>query len=281
MSRRKGRKLDGWLLIDKPAGPTSADVVNKLRWAYGAAKAGHGGTLDPAATGLLVLAFGEATKCLASMDHALKTYRFMVRFGAETSTDDAEGAVLATSDVRPSDTDIELALAAFRGHIQQIPPQVSAVKVDGERAYDLAREGIQMELKSRPLWVERLVIVGRPDADHVELEMICGKGGYVRAIARDLGRALGTLGHALWLRRTAVGPFDLAQALMFAGSAEAPQDEALLPLEAALPDNERLDVTSEQAKDISHGRRILGFPGKTWAAHKGQAIALGHIEGAE
>jgi tRNA pseudouridine55 synthase len=163
----------------------------------------------------------------------------------------------------------------------QVPPQVSAVKVDGERAYDLARDGVQMDLKARPLWVERLAIIAHPDADHVELEMTCGKGGYVRAIARDLGRAVGTFGHALWLRRTAVGPFDLAQAQGFADVAAGPQDTALLPLEAALPDDERLDVTAEQAKDISHGRRILGFPGKSWAAYQGQAIALGHIEGAE
>jgi tRNA pseudouridine55 synthase len=278
---RKGRKLDGWLLIDKPAGPTSADVVNKLRWAYGAAKAGHAGTLDPAATGLLVLAFGEATKCLPMLESGFKTYQFRVRFGAETSTDDAEGAVLATSDIRPSDEAIAAALPAFRGDILQVPPQVSAVKVDGQRAYDLARAGEVLTLKGRPLHVAKLDVLARPDADHLDLAMTCSTGGYVRAIARDLGRALGTYAHALWLRRTGVDPFDVAHAHQFQHMAEAAEDEALLPLEAALPDIGRLDITPEQAKDLSHGRRILGRPGATWAAFQGQAVAIGHVDGAE
>jgi len=192
---KKGRAVSGWLIVDKPAGVNSTAVVNKVKWAFGAQKAGHAGTLDPDATGVLAVALGEATKTIPYITDALKCYRFRVSFGAATDTDDASGAVIARSDLRPTDAQIEAALAAFRGDISQVPPQYSAVKVDGERAYDLAREGEAMDLAARPLWVERLELLGRPDADHVDLEMVCGKGGYVRSIARDLGRALGCLGH--------------------------------------------------------------------------------------
>ncbi|MEO6299055.1 MAG: tRNA pseudouridine(55) synthase TruB, partial [Paracoccaceae bacterium] len=192
---KKGRIVSGWLVVDKPAGITSTSVVNKVKWAFGAQKAGHAGTLDPAATGVLAVALGEATKTVPYVTDALKCYRFVVTFGAATSTDDAEGEVVETSASRPSDAEILAALGGFRDEIQQVPPQFSAVKVDGARAYDLAREGEEMDLAARPLWVERLEMIGRPDADHVELEMICGKGGYVRSIARDLGRLLGCLGH--------------------------------------------------------------------------------------
>ena len=197
---KKGLPVSGWLIVDKPAGIGSTQVVGKVRWALNAQKAGHAGTLDPAATGVLAIALGEATKTVPYITDALKCYRFMVRFGASTSTDDAEGSVLEERAARPDDAQIADALGAFRGQIEQIPPQVSAVKVDGERAYDLAREGVEMDLAARPLWVERLEMLERPDADHVLLEMVCGKGGYVRAIARDLGAALGCLGHVAWLR---------------------------------------------------------------------------------
>ena len=203
---KKGRAVSGWLVVDKPAGVTSTAVVNKVKWALSAQKAGHAGTLDPDATGVLAVALGEATKTIPYITDALKCYRFRVVLGAATDTDDASGAVIATSDTRPTDDRIEAALARFRGQIEQVPPQYSAVKVDGERAYDLAREGEAMDLAARPLWVERLVVLGRPDADHVDLEMVCGKGGYVRAIARDLGQVLGCLGHVLWLRREWSGP---------------------------------------------------------------------------
>lgn len=211
--KRKGRAISGWLVVDKPAGITSTSVVNKVRWALQAQKAGHAGTLDPAATGVLAIALGEATKTVPYITDALKCYRFMVRLGQATTTDDAEGAIINTNDQRPDDAAIEAALDAFRGEIEQVPPQFSAVKVDGERAYDIARAGDEMELAARPLWVERLDIVARPDADHVELEMVCGKGGYVRSIARDLGAALGCLGHVAWLRRTWSGPFDAKDGL--------------------------------------------------------------------
>jgi tRNA pseudouridine55 synthase len=210
--RRTGRDISGWLVVDKPAGITSTAVVNKVKWALQAQKAGHAGTLDPAATGVLAVALGEATKTVPYITDAQKCYRFRVRFGAATTTDDAEGTVIATSDLRPTDAEIAAALPAFRGEIAQVPPQFSAVKIDGERAYDLAREGEVMDIAARPLWVESLEMTGRPDADHADFEMVCGKGGYVRAIARDLGAALGCCGHVAWLRRTWSGPFDAGEA---------------------------------------------------------------------
>jgi tRNA pseudouridine55 synthase len=208
--RRKGRDISGWLVVDKPAGMTSTAVVNKVRWAFDARKAGHAGTLDPMATGVLAVALGEATKTVPYVTDALKCYRFTVRLGQATNTDDAEGEVIATSDARPaSDARDRRRAGSFRGEIMQVPPQFSAVKVAGERAYARARGGEEMELAARPLWVESLEMVARPDADHVELEMVCGKGGYVRAIARDLGAACwAAKGHVVALRRVWSGPFD-------------------------------------------------------------------------
>ncbi|MEL6700958.1 MAG: tRNA pseudouridine(55) synthase TruB, partial [Pseudomonadota bacterium] len=178
---RKGRDISGWLIIDKPAGPTSTAVVNKVRWALNARKAGHAGTLDPAATGVLAVALGEATKTVPYITDALKAYQFTVRLGQATNTDDAEGEVTVQSDARPSDDDIKAALGQFVGDIQQVPPAFSAVKIDGVRAYKKARDGDDVTLAARPLWVEELVMTDRPDADHVTLEMTCGKGGYVRS----------------------------------------------------------------------------------------------------
>ena len=188
--KRKGRDISGWLLVDKPAGMTSTAVVNKVKWALNANKAGHCGTLDPEATGVLAIALGEATKTVSYVTEALKCYRFTVRFGAATNTDDAEGEVIAESDLRPSDDQIKDALNRFIGDIEQIPPKFSAVKIDGERAYALARQGENIELVSRPLFVQSLLMIDRPDRDHAVLEMVCGKGGYVRSIARDLGEYL-------------------------------------------------------------------------------------------
>ena len=193
--KRKGRDISGWLVVDKPAGPTSTAIVNKVRWAFDARKAGHAGTLDPEATGVLAVALGEATKTVPYITDALKAYTFTVRFGQATNTDDAEGEVIAESDLRPSDDDIKEALAGFIGEIEQVPPQFSAVKIDGQRAYKLARDGEDIEIAARPLWVEELILTDRPDKDHAVLEMTCGKGGYVRAIARDLGKVLGCHGH--------------------------------------------------------------------------------------
>lgn len=282
---RKGLPVSGWVIVDKPAGIGSTDVVNRVRRAFGAQKAGHAGTLDPDATGVLAVALGEATKAIPVLAEARKAYSFRVAFGAATTTDDAAGEVLETRPGRPSDAQILAALPAFRGLIAQVPPQVSAVKVDGARAYDLAREGVAMDLAARPLMVERLDLTARPDADHADFVLVCGKGGYVRAIARDLGRALGCLGHVLWLRRDWSGPFRAEAACRLdeidrlAGTEGI---EALLyPLQAALADLPELAATPEGAARLAHGNpgRVTGhLPQGTpaWASHQGRALALGH-----
>ena len=288
---RKGRAVSGWLVVDKPAGVTSTTVVNKVKWAFSAQKAGHAGTLDPAATGVLAIALGEATKTVSLITDALKCYRFVVALGAATTTDDAEGAVIATSDTRPSDADIAAALTRFRGEIQQVPPQFSAVKVDGARAYDLAREGESMNLAARPLWVERLDLIGRPDPDHVELEMVCGKGGYVRSIARDLGQVLGCLGHVLWLRRAWSGPFTASEGISLAEIDRLARTEELdswlKPLELGLADLPELAATPEGAVRLKHGNpgMVIGPPlpygTEAWASYQGRAVAVGTYRGGE
>ena len=254
---RKGRAVSGWLLVDKPSGITSSAVVNKVKWAFEAAKVGHAGTLDPAATGVLAVALGEATKTVPYITDALKCYRFRVRFGQATNTDDAEGFVTSQSELRPTDTQIEGALAGFRGNIMQVPPQFSAVKIDGARAYDLAREGEVFDIQARPLWVESLTVIARPDVDHVDLEMVCGKGGYVRAIARDLGAQLGALGHVAWLRREWSGPFDAQNGISLAqidALAKTPElDQYLQPLEIALADITELPCSPEGAAKLKNG----------------------------
>lgn len=287
---RKGRDVSGWVIVDKPAGITSTAVVGKLRWAFQAQKAGHAGTLDPAATGLLAVALGEATKTIPFITDALKCYRFTVTFGAATDTDDAEGKVIATAENRPETAAIETALTAFRGQIMQVPPQYSAVKVDGERAYDLAREGEAMDLAARPLFVESLVLTARPDADHAELEMVCGKGGYVRSIARDLGIALGCLGHVQNLRRIWSGPFDLEDAITLdqveAVARTDATDEMLLPLELALTDLPELHATPEGAARLRNGNPgqvtgSLNWGDAAWASFEGKAVAVGSYRGGE
>ncbi|MFP1643706.1 tRNA pseudouridine(55) synthase TruB [Pontitalea aquivivens] len=291
MARKKGRDISGWLVVDKPAGVTSTTVVNKVRWALDAKKAGHAGTLDPAATGVLAVALGEATKTVPYITDALKCYRFAVRLGAATNTDDAEGAVVATSDMRPTDADIAAALPAFVGDIQQVPPQFSAVKVEGERAYDLARAGEEMDLAARPLYVESLVQVARPDADTVELEMVCGKGGYVRSIARDLGRALGCMGHVLWLRRVWSGPFEAEDGLSLEDVdrlARTPDlDARVLSLETGLADLPELRATPEGAARLRNGNPGMviaadaDYGDEAWASFQGKPIAVGIYKSGE
>ena len=292
MARKgKGRAISGWLVVDKPAGITSTTVVNRVKWAFNANKAGHAGTLDPAATGVLAIALGEATKTVPYITDALKCYRFVVRLGAATNTDDAEGEVIATAETRPEDAQIAAALAAFRGEIMQVPPQFSAVKIDGERAYALAREGESFEIAARPLWGERLEMIGRLDADHVELEMVCGKGGYVRAIARDLGVALGCLGHVLWLRRTWSGPFDAADGMSLATLDELARTEALdahlKPLELGLQDLPELPATPEGAARLRNGNpgmviaSNVEYGDEAWASYQGQAVAVGIYKSGE
>ncbi len=289
--RRKGRDVSGWLVVDKPAGQTSTTVVNKVRWALNANKAGHAGTLDPEATGVLAVALGEATKTVPYITDALKAYEFTVRLGISTNTDDADGEVLATSDLRPDDAAIKTALSRFIGDIQQVPPQFSAVKVDGQRAYKLARAGEAMELSARSLWVESLLLIDRPDPDHVALEMVCGKGGYVRSIARDLGQALGCLGHVRDLRRTWSGPFDAADGLTMAEIDEMARTDALdahlLPLEKGLQDLPEVKATPEGAARLRNGNPGMVFASdieygeEVWASHEGRAVAVGRYKAGE
>ncbi|MBM1689777.1 tRNA pseudouridine(55) synthase TruB [Sulfitobacter geojensis] len=288
---RKGRDISGWLVVDKPAGPTSTAVVNKVRWALEAKKAGHAGTLDPEATGVLAIALGEATKTVPYITDALKAYEFTVRLGVSTNTDDAEGEVLKTSDLRPDDEAIKEALAGFIGDIEQVPPQFSAVKIDGERAYKRARDGEEMEIAARPLFVESLLLIDRPDADHVTLEMVCGKGGYVRSIARDLGAVLGCYGHVRELRRIWSGPFDAGDGLTIAQieeMARTPElDTHLLPLEQGLVDLPEVKATAEGAVKLRNGNpgmviaHDVEYGDECWASFDGVAVAVGRFKSGE
>jgi tRNA pseudouridine55 synthase len=262
MARRKnGRKLDGWLILDKPAGITSTQAVNKVKRALDAAKAGHGGTLDPLATGILPIALGAATKTVPYVMDGTKLYHFTIKFGEARDTDDAEGAVTATSPHRPSDAEIEAALPAFRGAIMQIPPAFSAIKVAGERAYDLARAGAPPELVARPAQVDRFELRGRPDADTAEFEVASGKGVYMRALARDLAAACGTVGHIAVLRRLRVGPFTESMAVQLDNLLNPAHDPAALaelvrPLTTALDDIPALALTASEAHALSNGQAI-------------------------
>ena len=288
---RKGRDISGWLVVDKPAGPTSTAVVNKVRWAFGAKKAGHAGTLDPDATGVLAVALGEATKTVPYITDALKAYRFTVRLGQSTNTDDAEGEVLATSDARPDDDAIKDALGAFVGDIMQIPPKFSAVKIDGQRAYKLARDGEDVEIAARPLWVEELVMTDRPDADHVTLERVCGKGGYVRSIARDLGAALGCHGYVRELRRIWSGPFDATDGLTMdriEDMAQSPElDTYLRPVADGLADLPEVKATPEGATRMRNGNpgMVLAsdveYGDECWASLDGIPVAVGRYKAGE
>ncbi|MBM1632647.1 tRNA pseudouridine(55) synthase TruB [Sulfitobacter mediterraneus] len=289
--KRKGRDISGWLVVDKPAGPTSTAVVNKVRWALDAKKAGHAGTLDPDATGVLAVALGEATKTVPYITDALKAYEFTVTLGAATNTDDAEGEVLKTSDIRPDDAAIKEALGRFIGDIEQVPPQFSAVKIDGERAYKRARDGEEMDLAARPLFVESLLLIDRPDPDHVTLEMVCGKGGYVRSIARDLGEALGCYGHVRELRRIWSGPFEAAKGMtieQIEEMARTPElDDHLLPLEEGLCDLPEVKASAEGATRLRNGNpgmviaHDVEYGDECWASYEGKAVAVGRFKSGE
>lgn len=289
--KRKGRDISGWLVVDKPAGLTSTAVVNKVRWALDAKKAGHAGTLDPEATGVLAVALGEATKTVPYITDALKAYTFTVRLGQATNTDDAEGEVIAESADRPGDEQIKEALQPFLGEIMQVPPKFSAVKIDGERAYKLARDGEDVQLAARPLWVEELILLDRPDADHVVLEMTCGKGGYVRSIARDLGAALGCHGHVKELRRIWSGPFDAEDGISLEqvdALAKTPElDQYLRPLEEGLADLPELKCTPQGAVRLRNGNpgmvmaSDVEYGDEAWASLDGQAVAVGTYKAGE
>ncbi len=288
MARRPALKLDGWIVVDKDPGMTSAEVVAKVRRITGAAKAGHAGTLDPLATGVLPVALGEATKTVSYVQDSPKTYRFTVRWGEERDTDDAEGRVTRTADARPTRADILAALTPFTGPIDQVPPAYSAVKVAGERAYKLARQGEAAELAPRVVRIDRFVLLDQPDADHAGFEVDCGKGAYVRALARDLGRHLGAFGHIAALRRTRVGPFTEAQAFSLDKLRELWQNtrpsEVLLPVETALVDIPALALTGPQADRLRRGQpvRVLGTAdGTVCAMAAGKPVALAEIAAGE
>ncbi|KPF85475.1 pseudouridine synthase [alpha proteobacterium AAP38] len=300
--KRKGVPRHGWLVLDKPGTMTSTQAMAKVRWMMNAEKAGHGGTLDPIATGILPIAFGEATKTVQYAMDGHKTYRFVMKFGEATDTDDRAGQVIATSDVRPTDEQIEKALEAFQGLISQVPPQYSAIKVDGERAYDLAREGEAVELAARTVRIDGFHLTGRPDNDHAEFEVECGKGTYMRSLARDLALAVGTVGHITVLRRLSVGPFTLANAVTLEQLeqivAEGEPDRLLMPVAAPLDRLPAIDLTPVEADRLRHGQGVSllrradldrlealrgagGEEGTALALTEGRPVALVRLEGGE
>jgi tRNA pseudouridine55 synthase len=296
MARRKGTPVHGWLVLDKPQSITSTHALNKVKRLFNADKAGHAGTLDPLATGILPIAFGEATKTIPHVVDSAKEYRFLVRWGVETTTDDAEGEMARESAERPSREAIEAALPAFRGSIMQTPPRFSAIKVDGERAYDLARDGETFELQSRTVEVMRLDIADMPTADTCRFEAQCGKGTYVRAIARDLGRMLGSFGHVAELRRTRVGPFPESAAISLERLTELSNSDAgrealmqaLLPVETALDGIPALAVNGSDAAKLKRGKAIIlrgrDAPihhGLIYATSHGTLVALGEVQQGE
>jgi tRNA pseudouridine55 synthase len=295
LARRKGLPVHGWLVLDKPQGMTSTKAVTRVRRLYQAEKAGHAGTLDPLATGVLPIAFGEATKTVPFAVEGVKEYRFSIRFGAETDTDDADGKVLALSDRRPTRAAIEAVLPAFTGEIEQVPPRYSAVRVDGARAYDLARDEEDFALAPRTVSIERLTLIDQPDDDRCVLEARCGKGTYVRALARDLGRALGSYGHVEALRRIRVGTFGEDRAVPLAkieAIAESGDREALLgalePVEAPLGELPALTLSGSDADRLRRGQAVLLrgrdapiLQGTVYATSRGKLVALGEVDKGE
>jgi tRNA pseudouridine55 synthase len=262
--RKRGQAVSGWLNLDKPYDLGSTHAVSRVRRIFDAQKAGHAGTLDPLATGVLPIALGEATKTVPFLMDADKAYRFTIEWGRTTATYDREGATLAESDVRPTVAQVEAALPRFVGEILQAPPAFSAIKVDGERAYDLARAGETVVLEPRPVTIHTARVAAAPDADHVTIEVECGKGTYVRAIVRDLAEMLGACGHVSELRRTRVGAFTEENAvtldILEDLGHKARQSEALLPVETALDDIPVLAVTDEDAFRLKQGRSIVLVP---------------------
>ena len=261
MRRKRGRPIDGWLIIDKPSGMTSTQVVGRARWLLDAQKVGHGGTLDPLATGLLPLAFGKATKTVPYVMDGTKVYQFTLKLGEARDSDDADGAVTGHSDVRPTDDQLRAALPALTGDIMQVPPVFSALKVGGKRSYDMAREGRPPELPPRPARVDRFERIARPDRDTAVFEVESGKGVYMRALARDVALACGTVGHITVLRRLRVGPFTVADAITL--DKLTPNDdnahtlpELLRPVETALADIPAVALTEDEAASLKHGRAI-------------------------
>ena len=260
--RKKGDKVDGWVNLHKPVGMTSTHALAIVKRVLNPQKAGHAGTLDPLASGILPIALGEATKTVPYVQDSIKTYNFEVTWGEQRSTDDAEGEAVATSDKRPAQADIEKILPGFLGDIQQTPPQFSAIKVDGERAYDLARDGETFELKSRNVWIDSLVITGHEEGK-TAFRCICGKGTYVRSLARDMGLKLGCFGYISRLERASVGPFTLENAIsldIFQQNDDKPTTEkVLLPLTTALDDIPVLALREQEAARLKNGNSLAFF----------------------
>ena len=285
--KRVKRAISGWVVLDKQYDMTSTQAVGKVRWLFGAAKAGHAGTLDPLATGILPIALGEATKAVPQVQDGTKVYRFAIAWGSATTTDDKEGAVVATSDIRPERAALEAVLPQFTGTIQQRPPIYSALKIDGERAYDLARAGETVELQPREIDVDTIALVEH-GAEQSVLEVTCGKGTYVRALARDIAEALGTRGHVSLLHRAAVGPFHDGDALTIdqleALSLEE-RDALLKPVAAGFVDLPEIRLDAQQATAVRHGNAVLltgaGAPvslDECWASFRGEVLATGWVE---
>ena len=286
--KRRGRPVHGWFVLDKPLGMTSAQAVGKIRWAFNAAKAGHAGTLDPMATGILPIAMGEATKVVSAAMDGKKAYRFTIHWGEERDTDDAEGQIVGESQDRPTPDQIKGTLPLFTGLTEQVPPIYSAIKVGGTRAYDLARSGDVPKLKARLVMIDELTLLTCPDTDHAVLEMICGKGTYVRGVARDLGRHLGCLGHVSELRRVRVGPFDESVAFLLDKLEDMGHkgalDDLLLPVEAALADIPAVPVTGPEADRLRFGQAIRvphSVEGTIYATADGRPVALAKIRAGE
>ncbi|MCW5700383.1 MAG: tRNA pseudouridine(55) synthase TruB [Rhodospirillales bacterium] len=296
--KRQGRPVHGWVVVDKPLGVTSVNVVAAVRRGCDAAKAGHSGTLDPLATGVLPIALGEATKTISFVMDCKKSYRFTVRWGERRDTDDAEGRVIEESGVRPDTDAIRAVSARFVGEIDQVPPQYSAVKVEGKRAYELARARLDVDLKARPAYVERFDLVACPDIDHAVFDVVCGKGTYMRALARDIAIALGTCGYVSALRRTSVGSFKEADAIPLEKVESLGHSGALLdhvlPIEAVLADIPALALTEAEARKMQHGQPVPVLPvarrmpeklvlrdAVVCAMAEGKPVALARVRGGE
>ena len=295
--KRNKYDVHGWVVLDKPVGMTSTYAVSVIKRLFSAKRAGHAGTLDPLASGCLPIALGEATKTVPFVMDGRKIYRFAIRWGEERDTDDAEGRAVELSDARPTPQAIEALLPRFVGAIEQVPPRFSAIKIDGERAYDIARDGEEPELKARPVNIDRLALIETQDADHSEFEAECGKGTYVRALARDLGRALGCFGHVAALRRIAVGPFaerdmislEEVQALCHRASAgEGSLADALFPVATALDDIPALAVSRADAARLQRGQAVLMrgrdapvVRGTVYVTASGSLVALAEVDRGE
>ena len=299
IKKTKKRDVHGWLVLDKPVGMTSTHAVSVIKRLFSAKRVGHAGTLDPLASGSLPIALGEATKTVPFVVDGRKTYLFTIRWGEERDTDDAEGRVVAESALRPEAAAVRALLPRFIGTIEQVPPRFSAIKIAGERAYDLAREGAAVELKPRAVEIHRLELVDIPDHDHAVLGCECGKGTYVRSLARDLGRALGALGHVSALRRQRVGPFDEGElisleqieALCHRAAAGEPSQslaDILLPIETALDDIPALAVSPADTARLKRGQAVLLrgrdasiLRGMVQVACAGEVVAIAEVDRGE